>query len=367
MVPKASSLVALTAALALAAGPRAATPAGAPGGQDAAWRDRLEARLRAMAPEPGSGHLAVHVEDLSTGVTASLGGGETCYLASGVKIPIALEVLAQAEEGRLDLRRCVRIEAADMIDGSPVTSRLGPGAGVSLGELLEHALIASDNTASDLLIREVGLEAINARVRRLVPEGFGEITTLAEVRRRAYSGIFPEASGLTNPDFTELDEVEDSDARVQRLAEILHARPEDACTLDLDEAYSEYYSTGVNSATLQAQGALLRAIAHGDALGPESTARLLDVMRRATTGRRRIRAGLPREVEWAHKTGTQRSRVGDFGIAWPRSAPGHRVVIAAVASGFPSQAAAERALRQVGEAVAASGVLAVSPLQERRP
>jgi beta-lactamase class A len=271
-------------------------------------------------------------------------------------VPVAVELLRQVEEGTLSLDAAVRLEAADLIDGSPGLSRRKPGTMVRLGELLDEMLVRSDNTATDLLIRLVGIDNVNAGVRRLVPEGFREITTLADVRRLAYSGLFPEATRLRNEEILRLAAIDDDQATVTALARLLHTEPEAARSASLSDAYAAYYASGFNSATPAAYAELLAVIAEGRALGRDGTERLLDIMARAETGRRRIRAGLPPSIVWAHKTGTQLARVADFGVAWPSDDPEHRVVVAAVASEFGSQDEAERALRLVGLALQESGI-----------
>jgi beta-lactamase class A len=60
--------------------------------------------------------------------------------------------------------------------------------------------------------------------------------------------------------------------------------------------------------------ALLSAVDRGGALGPQARAVLLDTMTRTSTGRNRIRAGLPAGVLLAHKTGTLSGVTDDVGI-----------------------------------------------------
>ena len=321
------------------------------------WDASLRREIAALHC-PEAGQLALHVKDLASGREVSLHADEACYLASGVKLPVAIEVLRHVEQGLLSLEATVRLEAADLIDGSPRTRLRAPGSDIGVRELLDMMLIHSDNTATDLLIREVGLDAVNAGVKRLVPDGFCDITTLGDVRRHAYSAVHPGAFRLSNSDLVLLRAIPGDEAKVRRLRSLLGPRPEDACTSSIDVAFSSYYATRLNSATLTAFGELLESIATGEALDPDSTRLLLDVMVRAETGKERIRAGLPPDVVWAHKTGTQLARVADFGLAWPRAAPERKVVVVATASGFASLEDAEDALRGVGEALKRSGIFA---------
>jgi beta-lactamase class A len=225
---------------------------------------------------------------------------------------------------------------------------------LTLRFLLEQMLVHSDNTATDLILRETGLRNVNARLHRIEPR-FHEITTLSDVRRLTYSGIFPAALSLKNEDILRLKAVRPA-RKVRALASVLEENPKDAHTKSLHEAFSAYYGRKLNSAPLEAYGSLLEKIEKGEILRPESRALLLEIMERVETGRRRIRAALSPEFIWAHKTGTQFERVCDFGFAWPAKSPEHKVVIAACTQGLPMRKA-EGLLRRLGRAVRASGVL----------
>ena len=84
----------------------------------------------------------------------------------------------------------------------PARPSHAPGKALSVRYLLDQMLIHSDNTASDMLIRLVGIEQVNAVTRELVPEGFGPITTLADVRRLIYGELHPAARTLSGKDFS---------------------------------------------------------------------------------------------------------------------------------------------------------------------
>ncbi len=68
------------------------------------------------------------------------------------------------------------------------------------------------------------------------------------------------------------------------------------------------------SSTPRAMIALLAAIDRGGALSPESRAVLLDTMTRTSTGKTRIRSGVPEGTLVAHKTGTLAGVTDDVGI-----------------------------------------------------
>jgi beta-lactamase class A len=69
-----------------------------------------------------------------------------------------------------------------------------------------------------------------------------------------------------------------------------------------------------NASTPRAMLALLAAIDRGGVLSPQSRAVLLDTMTRTSTGKNRMRAGLPDGTVFAHKTGTLAGVTDDVGI-----------------------------------------------------
>ncbi|MFC4726992.1 serine hydrolase [Coralloluteibacterium thermophilus] len=347
---------ALLALLLAAASPAASAPLPDTETPTPAWVETLRTRLDA-AEARFPGEIGVYVHHLGRDETFSFRADENWYLASGVKVPVAIAVLRRIEDGALALDSRIALEPDDFVDGAGGTNAHPPGTRLRVSYLLEQMIIYSDNTATDVLIRVVGLDEVNAVARELVAAQGLEITTLADVRRRAYGTLHPGAAGLTSADLLALRRAAAGAPRLDLLAQMLGTTPGEFLLPDLDSAFEAYYAINLNSAPLSAYGRMLGALADGRALGPEQTAYLLGVMERVRTGDRRIRAALPPGARFAHKTGTQHRRVCDLGIVTLR---GERVVIAACARGGTT-AQGERALRDVGAAVTASGVL--SPLR----
>jgi len=356
-----------TPALAQPAPPStAAAPAATPRAEDGPrWTATLDSRLRAIDARLGDGEIGVYVQRLDTGESFGFRGSEVWYLASGVKVPIAIAVMREVEQGWLTLDTQVTLRADDFVDGAGSTNAHRAGDRLTVAWLLEQMLVHSDNTASDVLIRTVGLGQVNAVASELISPQGARITTLADVRRLAYGMLHPDAAGLRSQDLLSLQRAGAGQARVRRLGQILGVAPADFLLPDLDSAFASYYASHVNSATLRDYGHMLAALQAGDALGPEGTRYLLDVMARVQTGKQRIRAGLPANTRFAHKTGTQYRRICDSGIVTRPVRDGASpvpVVVAACVRGA-GLAASERALRELGAAITASAVLDVAPSQ----
>ena len=348
------------AALALCAdGPaRAVVPVPEPTPQ---WPARLEADLAHIDPSQLTGRgpaIGVYVHDLATGATASHRIGEDWYFASTVKVPVAMAVLRGVDRGDFTLDTPVALRAEDFVDGAGQTVKHPAGVMLTVRYLLEQMIVYSDNTASDMLIRLVGLDTVNALVQQWVPQGFGRITTLADVRRHAYGQLAPEAERLTGYDFLLLKAQRNDTARKNALGHLLKM-PVAAFRLPtVGEAFEAYYASGLNSGRLDAYAELLELLASGKTMSAASTKYLLNVMERIKTGPNRIRAGLPAKARFAHKTGTQRARTCDSGIVtMPRIGRDQRVIVVACTRGELSTTRSDLLLRQVGSAICRSGLL----------
>ncbi|WP_202841324.1 serine hydrolase [Luteimonas saliphila] len=358
------ALAALAAVLLLSWPPAsAAAPAEGSRLRVPAWTLDLERRL-AEADARYAGDIGVYVRHLERGESFSYRADEPWYLASGVKVPVAIAVLRAVARGDLALDTRLTLREDDFVDGAGGTNAFRAGARLRVSWLLEQMIVHSDNTASDVLIRAVGIDAVNAVAAELTDAAGVRITTLADVRRLAYGQLHPAAARLQSRDLLALRRSGAGQARIDALVRMLAIPPEELRAPDLDSAFEAYYATHVNSGTLVDFGRILAALAEGRALDLPETAYLLDLMARVQTGHRRIRAGLPPGTRFEHKTGTQHRRSCDLGIATVPSTragtPPARVVIAACARGTGT-AAGERALRDVGAAVTASGVFVDAP------
>jgi beta-lactamase class A len=89
------------------------------------------------------------------------------YPASVIKVPIMVEVFAQAHKGELSLSERLPISAEDQVTGSGVLRFLTPGLRLPIRDLVTLMIVVSDNTATNVLIDRVGVERVNATMRSL--------------------------------------------------------------------------------------------------------------------------------------------------------------------------------------------------------
>jgi len=105
--------------------------------------------------------------DLSTGYRVGYNAGAAMPAASTIKVPVMVEVFRQLEEGRFDLDRRVTLLASDKDYGSGDLCDAPVGGTYSIDDLLAKMIDVSDNTATNMLIRLVGLHNINREMADL--------------------------------------------------------------------------------------------------------------------------------------------------------------------------------------------------------
>jgi len=121
------------------------------------------------------GRVGYAAEVLETGEAFALNLHEHFPMQSVYKLPIGMAVLAQVDNGKLNLDQQVRIEKSDFVRSgqrSPIRDKNPNGVELSLKELLRYAVSESDGTASDVLLRLVGVDAVSKYLNEL---GINEI------------------------------------------------------------------------------------------------------------------------------------------------------------------------------------------------
>lgn len=168
------------------AGAPAASPE-ADGGEAAA---RLRQTLLARA-ERVPGDVSVALVDLETGMALGLRDDEVMHAASTMKVPVLVELYRQGAEGGLDLEAPVTIRTGftSIADGSPYELEPGDdsetalyrlvGRDVPRAELARRMIVQSSNLATNLLIEEIGAEAV---ARTMGALGAGELVVLRGVQ-----------------------------------------------------------------------------------------------------------------------------------------------------------------------------------------
>ena len=159
-----SAAAGLVLAAGLCPGARSA-PAGEPPSKQADLLAKLRARVQAVDARL-DGVLGAYVRDLTTGAAVELRADEVFPTASSIKLAILYELYRQADEGNVDLTEVTR-PPAPRVGGGGVLQELGDRVSLTWRDLAVLMMGWSDNEATNVLVRRVGLDAVNRRLDSL--------------------------------------------------------------------------------------------------------------------------------------------------------------------------------------------------------
>lgn len=317
----------------------------------AEWREALRQRIERI-DKATPGQLGVYVKRLDTGEAFAHQADRPWYLASAAKVPIAIAVLQDAESGRFGLSRKVTLQEGDKVDGSGNVVWQKSGTSYTVDALLKRMLMESDNTAANMLIRTIGEDRLNQRVRSyLGTQGFNRITTFTQVRREVYGELHPDAHQLSNAELLRIASVPVGSRRVAAVARALSVESSQLQVQTMQEAYARYYARRLNTAFLSAYGGMLEQLVTGKLLSPQNLQRLYGDLKYETYDAYRLEAGLPRNARFIHKTGTQFERACHMGVINPQDGGRAAIIVAACAEDLNEHREARRVFEQIGRVI----------------
>jgi beta-lactamase class A len=235
---------------------------------------------------PGKTGVAVYSID-GGGAVVGKRLGEWFPQQSVSKLWVTMTVLEQVDKGSLRLDQPILITRDDLaVFHSPLRDRVVAGGDVTetIQSLIEQAIIGSDNTANDSLLRTAGgPQAVHDFIAH---HSLGAIR-FGPGERAMQSAI---AGMKWQQDY----------AVGQRFFTARAAVPYAQRKVALDR----YLADPVDGASPDAIVMALGRLAKGELLSDASTRLLLGIMARTTSGPNRLKAGVPFDWRFAHKTGT---------------------------------------------------------------
>ena len=163
----------------------AATPSPGAMNNQNSQRDQQQPFARIVAKAHGRVGFAARV--LETGEEAGLNTGEHFPMHSVYKLPISMAVLRRVDGGELKLDQVVEIKQSDLASEglhSPIRDQNPHGARLTLAELLRYAIVESDGTASDVLMKLLGgPQAVMAFLNEIKVSGINVVNSENEIAR----------------------------------------------------------------------------------------------------------------------------------------------------------------------------------------
>ena len=219
-----------------------------------------EATLEALRAVKGD--VGFYARTLPGGAPCEFQADLPLVAASVIKLPILVEAFARFAEGTLREDEVFEIRPEHKMPSCGALTYLHDGLKVTALDLATLMIILSDNTATNLLIDRLGIEAINARMAAL---GIPDVA----LRRKLFD--------------------------------------------------AEQSARGIeNTVTARGMGLLLERMVAGTLLGPEADARMLKIL-----GDQRLNGKLPfylhsADIDVAHKTGEDEGITHDVGVVFSR-------------------------------------------------
>jgi beta-lactamase class A len=155
--------IAVVAALAVAV--TIVTPAVAAQPIAIEFKEKLSAQLADIARR-ADGIVGYEIVDLTSGDRITHLEHEVFPTASSIKLAIVYELFKQAEEGRVRLDESIVLDRSKAVGGTGVLLHLGTPT-LTIRDYAALMVTLSDNTATNVLIDRLGMDAINSRLQTL--------------------------------------------------------------------------------------------------------------------------------------------------------------------------------------------------------
>jgi beta-lactamase class A len=249
--------------------------------------DALQDRIRLRIGD-FSGTVSLYARNLDTGAAVGLREAEPVRTASTIKLPILLAVFDAVARGEGKWTDPLTVTAAEKVAGSGViASELSDGVVLPLRDAANLMIVLSDNTATNLILDRFGTDAVNAYLEKLGLKATRSMRKIlgnnAERRGVSAAGKLPE---------------------------------------------NQKYGIGVS--TPREMVAILEKLERGEAVSPEASKQMLEILRRCQddSGIRRRFSG----VRIVNKTGALDALRSDVGIVYSN---GGRIAMAITVDGMP--------------------------------
>lgn len=248
---------------------------------------------------------ALYARHIPSGREIAIRADQPMNTLSVIKIPIMIQAFRDAEAGRLRLGDRYTVRPEDLRRGSGLIQTFDVGLSPTYRDLVEQMIITSDNTATDIMIRTVGLDRVNqllaaneyrdTRLRMTTGDLFKEVwvrydsSFVTLTNREVYEKGFP--SG-------------------ERMAALSFALEGDS-------------TRWLGRTTAREMARMLEEILGNKYAGPEYSRQMVDIL-----GRQFYSSRLPQRLQWrtpvrvAHKTGDWPPIAGnDVGILFYEGGP----------------------------------------------
>ncbi|WP_266364973.1 serine hydrolase [Tellurirhabdus rosea] len=128
----------------------------------------LHANLnRYLGTLPPAARVSLAVRSLADTTAFYQRADERLPSASLIKLPIMVEAMEAVRDGRLNPDEIYILQDSDKVGGSGVLQTYQHRSRIAYRDLITLMMTLSDNTATNILLRDLGMKAVNDRMRTL--------------------------------------------------------------------------------------------------------------------------------------------------------------------------------------------------------
>ena len=259
---------------------------------------RIEASLNSL-----NAKTSFYAKHLPSGREIAIRADEPMNALSVIKIPIMVLAYRDADAGTLELDERYQIQPEDMRRGSGLLQSFSPGIEPTYRDIITQMIITSDNTATDVVIKRLGLERVNTMLAEM---GFDQTrlrATTGELFRAVLELAAPGNASLSDRDVFESGFPSDPEAAVRSFG------------------FEGDSTQWLGRITAREISHMLEAIEENELASPESSDEMIGILRRQFYSSR-----LPQQLRGrasiAHKTGDWPPHAGnDAGILYYEGGP----------------------------------------------
>jgi beta-lactamase class A len=126
----------------------------------------LQAKVAALAAKH-HGKLALYAANLKTGDSIAVDPDKAVPTASVIKLPVLVEAMEQVKAGKHKLTDKITLQKDDIVLGSGMLQFFDTPLAITFKDALTFMIIESDNTATNLVIDQVGIKNVNDRIAQM--------------------------------------------------------------------------------------------------------------------------------------------------------------------------------------------------------
>lgn len=253
--------------------------------------ERLQAQIQATIDASGA-EMGVSLLHIESGAEININADDSFPMASVLKIPVLCAAFQQMATGAFTLDDRWELTYPLKNIGSGILTYLQDGLMPTVRDLLTLMIIISDNTATDMVMRRLGVAQIDGFMKAL---GVGNIHLAFDIR-----GIFDDMFGheMADPN--------------RYLGDITRQRQAPPARRD---GYAYIGGPNNNAATPRDMTRLCAMIYRGEVVDRAAGDGMLYILLQQTLNQRLPRF-LPYGVPFAHKTGTLSGIRNDAGVLY---------------------------------------------------